>query len=1405
MVLVVPSDAPKRLDDLENACRQFDEATLWSDACVNRLNAGERAAVEGAQPIFIKAFTAKVGKAPSDDELVELFAMVRVARLDVADGKRDQAHALDILRRAVLANPAQAQDAWNLLVTRTLDAMKRGRGARRERLAETLTRNGIPVKRAARFVRKREQLITKAVVGSAEAQQQAAAAIGSPGDEEVLRQHAERELKKLLSRTRQRASFVEPAVYKGEITDLAARCIAGDFGRAPSDLRFCTVIFAVRSNAGDKATEQVARDLLAEARRIDPSGSTKLAEAALLGLVDVDAAIRACRLLDTAEARSQAFALLRTSKGKEAAHDWVTRKKLSPADFNAVGATNVCANALVLDHFDFAADWIEKTPQQLVDETAGLLFLRAQVRLAGTVPPDQRQSVLYGLPRHLGMITFAQTAEALAKRADALADFKAVRPRIAELDLPPLSGFVAELILWLEITDPATRETAMATLAADLRNPALVIERVRLAISFGVEFDREGVREELQTRRQAGGWTGQEASAAILLQMAFNDYAEVAAFIQEHREDLQKARSIGAEELTGIEVEALARSGAIAKARARFEETRAGLPPQMALMLERILSECDGRGDEVELARQSYEQSPGTDELKLYCGALERRGDYATLAERSADLARRTLNVEDLLRTFKVLQRLGRWRTALELLDELQAVSPQDERVRLAEAEALFQVGEVNRARAILDRYFGQSADPGVVHLDLALSIESGDWGHIQAIIDRVKGVPEKFTPIQLARLARVARHAGSSYARDLMGAALKRAGDDANIYIAAYALSVDAGEEGEESTEWLRKADELSGQDGPLQRKSLKDIADMAPAWREREDQVNTEVRAGNAPLFIAARALNVTVTQAALGRAVANVAIPDASRRSPILAFDGSRQPADLVKVATLALDLSALLTLALLGLVPRVLDAFPKVVIGAGTLSLLFEERERIRFHQPSMIAKAKRLKDLIDKGSIKAIEPPSNLPRGLVDEVGRDLAGLLVKAREMQGLVVQPGPLHRVGSFLEVEADLGDYVADITDTHQVLALLKARQALTGNVERYASAYIHRADGGMAGARTVTPTTPLFLDDLAVSYLEHTGTLEPLTRIMGAVSVSKGTVEEVEALLAHEALAEKILARVEDLRAALEGGIRRGNVVINERAPSGDEEADEFRRSPTIALLQSVTPYDAILVDDKALNRMANWDLANGRARTATTLDMLDVLQKRQMLVPADGEEALRVLRVANFQVIGTTEEELLAMMASASVDGDDLVESQEMTALRENLLAVAASRTLQPREEPWLRAFRFAVFRAFRTVWVDAPDSAPAKGGWLLSLMPSLADFCPLPVAPEVWANIRNLEAAEAALFFSSFPIPEAQRDAYREWITAHIVNPLLADDPDRFERAVSHYKNLIRGVANGTGA
>jgi hypothetical protein len=49
------------------------------------------------------------------------------------------------------------------------------------------------------------------------------------------------------------------------------------------------------------------------------------------------------------------------------------------------------------------------------------------------------------------------------------------------------------------------------------------------------------------------------------------------------------------------------------------------------------------------------------------------------------------------------------------------------------------------------------------------------------------------------------------------------------------------------------------------------------------------------------------------------------------------------------------------------------------------------------------------------------------------------------------------------------------------------------------------------------------------------------------------------------------------------------------------------------------------------------------------------------------------------------------------------------------------------------------------------------------------------------------------------------IAETRREAYRDWVTAHIVAPLLADDPDRFERAIAYSKKLMREVVNGPRA
>ncbi len=1401
LVLVVPKNSVARVRHLHEACRQFDEVSLWPDAGVRSLNNQQRNELEAAKNIVATAYTGRTGNPPSDNQLVELFGMIRLVELDLEEGGTDQHDALNLLRTEVLSELGQAQAAWNYLVVNILEAMKRGRGADRDGIAASVSNQGIVLKPSSNVGS--PQTATDAIVENTHTPYPVQISVRSPEEDAVLANHAKAELEYALKRTRQRANFLNGDEYRDEITTIARRCIEGDLVRAPASLRFDAVIFASRATAREPAGKDTAERLLEQALQIQPDGDVKLAQATLLSLNDIDAAIIACRKLDTPQSRSQLFSFLANSKGRNAALDWLRDAKLQPKDFNSVGAANIGAAALSVGEVDFATKWIFGVTDEQIREAPSLLLLRAQIGFAGTVPADQRLEIAQGLPQDLTAIVFAQTQAAIATRATALADFRSFRERITTLGLAEVEALADEYILWLEFIDPATQEAAKERLASDLRNPKLVIERARLGISFNIPFDRKGLQEELTRRRNIGGWTAQEASTAFQLAMTYGDYNKLLEFIDKNRAELDRAKCFSPGVVSSIEIEALARSGAVERAKRRLQESAAEFPERVASTLKQIIDELSGQIDEVESAKSRFEETDATEHLRSYCDVLWRKKQFTALGAPAAALARRTQNAVDLANALRVYNKLGMWRETLALADSLPDVEPNKEDILLARAEASFRIGNVSAARKTLEDKLKDSTDPHVVHLDIFLSIESGEWGHIQGIIDRLLQATEKYSPIELARLARLARDVGSTHWRELMDTALKRADKDPNVYLAAYTLATEQGEEDQDAAQvWMSEAIELSGEDGPVQRKSLQDIADAAPEWREREDYINTQVRLGTAPLFLAARSLNMTVINASLGRGLGNLKLSDASKRSPILAFDGSHQQVDLSNVKTLALDLSGLFTLGFLDLTAAAIGVFPKIVIGSGTLTLLFQERQRIKFHQPSRVAKAKRLKALMDKGALKILEPPASLPADLVSEVGDDLAAMLVKAREVGGIVVRPGPLHKVGSFMDTPADIGGWYPQITDTREVLRFLKQKGAISATVEQNATAYINHVDAGMPKAQTVSADRPIFLDELAISYLEYTSLLEPFTRAVVTGFISTRTAQEIEGLLAYEDLADELLKLVDGLAAQLATGIKDGRVAINERNKPVDDD-DDIKQSPSMALLQSSAAFDAILVDDRALNYLPRWDVPGGPAMVATTVDLLAFLRSAGHIDPSSHAEALRKLRTANFQLIPTSETELADLLANAGTANGEIIESQELIALRENLLSVVAGAATLPRDEPWVVGSRVAFMKAYRKLWKDDAASAPAKAAWLLTSFPSMTDFAPLPLNSHVWSNIRTQRAAEIAFLVSGMQVPTEHRATFFGWARTTIVDPLLENDPVLFEMVMGFIKNLIEEVADGS--
>jgi hypothetical protein len=88
---------------------------------------------------------------------------------------------------------------------------------------------------------------------------------------------------------------------------------------------------------------------------------------------------------------------------------------------------------------------------------------------------------------------------------------------------------------------------------------------------------------------------------------------------------------------------------------------------------------------------------------------------------------------------------------------------------------------------------------------------------------------------------------------------------------------------------------------------------------------------------------------------------------------------------------------MVLGWLGLLPRVIDAYPEIVLSAGTLYELFEGRQRIRRLQKSRLKRAEQIRDLIAQGRVKVLRVASNPQDALTREIGAELAGLIHAAQ------------------------------------------------------------------------------------------------------------------------------------------------------------------------------------------------------------------------------------------------------------------------------------------------------------------------------------------------------------------------------------------------------------------------
>jgi hypothetical protein len=897
--------------------------------------------------------------------------------------------------------------------------------------------------------------------------------------------------------------------------------------------------------------------------------------------------------------------------------------------------------------------------------------------LLQVVPVELRSSVLSQIPFEVASFPLAADPGALAFRRQAIKAFEAVSAFARKMGVAAASDHASDFALWLKLKDPQDHEQAMEDLRESMRDPDQSLRRLSFALQFGIKLDLATIEKEIDRREALSGkGTVDEAVARFALAFMQGDPKGTAAYIARHRGQLYEHLNKTA--VQTIEIEMLARAGQIDTAKERLGEALAdGLGGNEEQHLRRIIAEAEGADPAAERKRQ-YEKTGRLNDLGNLVVLLEQQESWQELSPFAERLFGMTHALEDAFRVAKVLNETGRYDELLQFLKQNSALVEQADGLKTMLAWSLYRHGRFDDASSALRELAATRDDANDRALRVNLAIASGKWDQLVEHSTSEWNKRDERTAAELLMAAQIAQAVGGPHAKELARAAAEKAPAEADILIGAYMQAMSAGWEGESIVGgWLQRAAALSAEDGPVHQLTMKELFDRKPEWDRATTSVWQLLNEGKVPMFGAAHLLNRSLIEFTLLQALANLPERDTRRRGIVYAFSGARPAAiSPPDVTTVALDLTAIFTLALLGLLPAAIGGYGRVAIPHSTLGWLFQERQRATFHQPSRIKEAHDLKRLVAEGSLKVLpsQPLSDL--SLAKEVGLELAGLLsaaAKAKASDGIaryVIRSAPVHRAGSLMEEEADLSAHSDYLCSCQGIVEKLRAKGVLTLDEEQRALAYLKIQERRWASEPKIIDGAEIYLDNLATTYLQTVGVLAKLKAAGLIAYITEAEDNDANRLITYENLSDQQLDLIELIRKTLSDGLASGRVRAVKSPPIGDEKI--LGSHPTFAVLGIEDAVDALVIDDRFVNQHRFMEANNRRTPILSTLDLLEDLAGKGAISEQNVYAHRTYLRRAGSQFIPVTEKELLHHLADAPLNDGEIVETAELRAIRESLL-------------------------------------------------------------------------------------------------------------------------------------
>jgi len=1187
---------------------------------------------------------------------------------------------------------------------------------------------------------------------------------------------------------------------------LGRRLIDGGLSRGSDKLRCWGLAWCARLlTSSDKLSE--AEKLLDHSKTLGECPEITIAEAFIFSRKgDKSTALQTLASLNSAASRTAALMIVAYHDSAEGAIQWMNDTSYGAEDLDSDGKSYFLTRQLELSRWDDAKNTIDILNDYDFTETPVLYHLTGVTKLIAAVPTEFRSVVLNQVPFEAKSFRLASDAAAVEARKVAYLFFINARDVAKQLDFRIASKIDDEYALWLELKDPTQLDSGLNRLEYKLGDPDSRLSVVHLALQFGIKLDLDAVERDIERHvAQNGGMTQDAAIARYALAFTKPTPEEVANYLAVHQNQL--AAHIDKDLLQFRQIEMLSRAGFIDRAQSLLDQAiERGITPAQESNLRRSIAEAQGN-DPIESYKELYKSTNNLGDLINLVNELENHQRWEDLSEYGRKLFEETHSLRDAERLVYSYNNTHRFKVLVEFLKSNPDLMSQSRNLQMSYAWGLYNEGAFIESRKMLAELSDDTESQNYRTLRLNLGISMGDWPTLSAYVANEYQNRNDRNAHDLISAAQLALHIGSPHARDLVFESAAKAGDDASILAGAYFIATSAGWENDSQVfQWLERAARLSGDDGPLQRMSIKDILERKPEWDSRESEIWRLLGRGEMPIFLAAQSLNRTLIDLTTFPVLANLSEPDPRRRSSIPAYSGKRIPQQFeVNGKTVALDATALLTLSFLKILDKTLDTFEKVYIPHSTLMWLFEERQKAVFHQPSRIRNAHEVQDLLATDMLEKFTPSTIVSSDLSAQIGDELTALIAEAEKLredddsQHIVVRSSPVHRVSSLMEEEADLSAHAAVLSSCIAIVDKLKEKGQITVSEEKRARSYLQIHEKPWPNQPKISDGATLYLDDLTITYLLHLGLLEKLKAAGLNAVASPRAISEMNTLISYEHISSEVMAIIERIRVSLNSRIESGKIHVGSNCYFSEIKEKTILQHTTAGVIALAPHCDAVIVDDRFMNQHTNIDCGDRLTPVFSTLDLLESLVAADVISNDELLEYRTRLRRGGYFFVPVSSDELeLCLKASYVVDGD-VIETAELKAIREYILRVRMSDwLLLPNEAPWLDGMLKTIIRVLRGLWHDNADISDtiARSNWLAELY-DIRGWAHrlIPVNAD---NVIHIGRGAQILMLLMRPhdVQEHIVDAYWQWVEDRILFPIKEQFPELYIWLIDRYKQEI---------